>query len=69
MPELLAGRELVNKYLDDNKISITSLGVTYGKGRMYMAEVLSGKKKNPAANQLILKIIDDFQIRPKGKEE
>lgn len=68
MPTTQAGRELINAYLEEQHISITSLATMLGLGKMYVAEVLSGKKSNPAANELILKIIETFKIRPKGKE-
>lgn len=63
MPTTESGRELVSKYLDKNNISIVSLATTYGVGKMYMSQVLSGVKQNPAANAMILKIIDDLKIR------
>jgi hypothetical protein len=62
MPTTLPGRELIKKYIDHNSISVASLGRMYGVGKMYMGEVLSGKKAGPAANALILKIIDDLKI-------
>jgi hypothetical protein len=65
MPTTLSGRELINQYLKDNHITITSIAAMYGKGKMYVTQVLSGEKQNPAANALILRIIEDFKIRPK----
>ncbi|WP_125767337.1 XRE family transcriptional regulator [Lapidilactobacillus wuchangensis] len=62
MPTTLPGRELIKKYIDQNSISVASLGRMYGVGKMYMGEVLSGKKSGPSANALILKIIDDLKI-------
>jgi len=63
MPTTATGRELINDYLDKNHITIISLATTYGVGKMYMSQVLSGVKQNPAANAMILKIIDDLKIR------
>ncbi|WP_063697023.1 hypothetical protein [Pediococcus inopinatus] len=65
MPETLAGRKLIAEFLNDNDISIASLATTYDVGKMYMQQVLSGKKKSAAANKMILKIIDDYKIRAK----
>jgi spore maturation protein SpmA len=64
MPETLSGRELIRKYLDENDVSITSLATTFGVGKMYMVQVLNGERHSAAANQLVLKIIDAFKIRP-----
>lgn len=66
MPETLSGREAIKKYLDDKQITIVSLAAMYGVGKMYMHEVLSGKKKSKSANELVLKVIEDFKI---GREE
>ncbi|GEK28873.1 hypothetical protein [Furfurilactobacillus siliginis] len=63
MPTTLAGRELIKKYLDENSISITSLATTFGVGKMYMTQVLSGDRKSAAANALVLNIIETFKIR------
>ncbi|MDT7019332.1 XRE family transcriptional regulator [Levilactobacillus namurensis] len=68
MPTTLAGRQLIREYLDENDISITSLATTFGVGKMYMAQVLSGSQSSPSANALVLKIIETFKIRPKSKE-
>ncbi|OXC06756.1 antirepressor [Ligilactobacillus agilis] len=62
MPETLNGREKIIKYLSDNDISISSLAVMYGVAKQDLADYLSGRKKNPRGNQIILKIISDFKI-------
>jgi antitoxin component HigA of HigAB toxin-antitoxin module len=64
MPATLAGRELINKYLDHNKISVTSLATMLGEKAQYVSSVLTGKQSNPAANELILQIIEMLKIRP-----
>ncbi len=69
MPTTLAGRELIKKYIDDRSISITSLATTFGVGKMYMTQVLAGTKKSAAANELVLKIIETFKIRPHEGDE
>lgn len=69
MPTTLAGRELIRKYIDDHNISITSLATTFGVGKMYMTQVLSGTKHSPAANVLVLSIIETFKIRPTEGDE
>lgn len=63
MPETLAGRELINKYLDDHNISVTSLATMLGETTQYVSQVLSGKQRNPAANEMILQIIELLKIR------
>lgn len=69
MPTTLAGRELIRQYLDENDITITSLATTFGVGKMYLVQVLNGTQHSPAANALVLKIIETFKIRPREKEE
>ncbi|MCL5458046.1 XRE family transcriptional regulator [Loigolactobacillus coryniformis] len=68
MPTTLNGRQLIGKYLDQHKISITSLAAAYGVGKMYLTQVLSGTKQSAAANELVLKIIEDYKIRPKKED-
>ncbi|WP_195515516.1 XRE family transcriptional regulator [Enterococcus dispar] len=63
MPETINGRESIKQYLEKRNITVTSLAAMYGVGKMYMHEVLAGKKKSKSANELVLKIIDDFKIR------
>lgn len=62
MPTTLTGRELIKQYIKDNSISLSSLGAMYNVGKVYMGQVLSGKKATKAANELVLKIIDDFKL-------
>lgn len=63
MPEAASGREKIAKYLADNNISISSLATMYGINKQDVADYLSGRKKNPRGNRLILKIISDFKIK------
>ena len=63
MPETASGREKITKYLADNDISISSLAVMYGVAKQDLADYLSGRKKNPRGNQIILKIISDLRIK------
>lgn len=63
MPETLAGRELINQYLDSHNISVTSLATMLGETTQYVSQVLSGKQRNPAANEMILQIIELLKIR------
>lgn len=62
MPSTMPGRELVKKFLNDNKIKITDLAKMYGMTKQDVADYLSGRKTNPASNQFILKVIRDFKI-------
>lgn len=62
MPETLNGRKLVRKYLDDNKISDTSMAKMFGVTKQYLGQVLDGKRKGKKPNELVLKIIQEFGI-------
>ncbi len=62
MPDTSNGREKINNYLKANEISISSLAKMYGISKQDMADYLAGRKKNPAANRTILKIISDFNL-------
>lgn len=62
MPETMNGREKIKEYLKANGISITSLATMYGMHKQDMADYLAGRKKNPKANQTILRIISDFDL-------
>jgi hypothetical protein len=64
MPTTLNGRQLISEYLNKHDISTTSLAAAYGVGKVYMGQVLSGARQSAAANELVLKIIDDYKIRP-----
>lgn len=63
MPTTLTGRQLIKQYVESNSVDLGSLGAMYGIGRVYMGEILSGKKQTKKANELVLKIIDDFKLR------
>lgn len=62
MPTTMPGRELIKKYLKDNDIKTSDLAKTYGMTKQEVSDYLSGRKKNPASNQFILKVIRDFKI-------
>lgn len=62
MPSTMPGRELVKNYLKDNDIKSTDLAKMYGLTKQEVSDYLSGRKKNPASNQFILKVIRDFKI-------
>ncbi|GEL14081.1 hypothetical protein FC15_GL000686 [Lapidilactobacillus concavus DSM 17758] len=64
MPTALTGRQLIKQYVDQHNVDLGSLGAMYGIGKVYMGEIISGKKQTRAANALVLKIIDDFKLRP-----
>lgn len=63
MPETLSGREKILHYISENNISIADLGSLYGINKQDLSDYLSGRKKSPRGNQIILKIISDFKIR------
>lgn len=62
MPETLNGRQKIKAYLDANDISIASLATMYGMSKQDLSDYLAGRKKNPQANRVILKIISDFKL-------
>lgn len=62
MPTTLTGRELIQRYIDKNEISITSLAAMYGISKVYMSNILSGKKTGSKPNAIILRIIEDFKL-------
>lgn len=63
MPETLEGRERIIQYLNENNITIADLAAMYGVAKQDLSDYLSGRKKNPRGNKIILKIISDFKIR------
>lgn len=63
MPETLEGRERIIQYLNANDITIADLAAMYGIAKQDMSDYLSGRKKNPRGNKIILKITSDFKIR------
>lgn len=62
MPETINGREKIKAYLSANDISIASLATMYGMSKQDLSDYLAGRKKNPQANRVILKIISDFKL-------
>ena len=68
MPETLEGRERIIQYLNANDITIADLAAMYGIAKQDMSDYLSGRKKNPRGNKIILKIISDFKIKKKKKK-
>lgn len=62
IPTTQPGRELIKKYLNDNKIKTTDLAKMYGMTKQEVSDYLSGRKVNPASNLFVLKVIRDFKI-------
>lgn len=62
MPSTLPGRNLVKKFLKDNKIKSNDLAKMYGMTKQEVSDYLSGRKENPAGNNFVLKVIRDFHI-------
>ena len=70
MSEIDNGRELVRKFMEENKVSEQDLASAYGKSRVWVQRALKGKDKGPAVNLFILTIIRDYKLRePVNKEE
>jgi hypothetical protein len=63
MAETKAARDKILQFLEKEERSIASLAVMFDVTKMYMWEVLNGKKTGPKANELILTIIDTFKIK------
>lgn len=63
MSETQQARDKILDYLDRNNMSQEDLAVTFGVSKMYMNEVLTGKKSTRSANELILKIVSALKIR------
>lgn len=63
MPETLSARDKIVKYLSENDISFADIATMYGLAKQDVGDYLSGRKKNPAGNKLIIRIISDFKIR------
>lgn len=57
--------EKIKKYLLDNKLKQVDLAVTYNKEPQDVANILAGRKKDPASNRFVLKVISDLKIRQK----
>ncbi|ERL07981.1 hypothetical protein HMPREF1231_0461 [Streptococcus pyogenes GA06023] len=47
--------EKIKKYLLDNKLKQVDLAVTYNKEPQDVANILAGRKKDPASNRFVLK--------------
>ena len=63
MPTQDIGRKKVKDFLEKNNISITSLAVSYGMTRAEMSSYVNGTVINAKSNKMILKIIEDLNIR------
>ncbi|HGA1063582.1 TPA: hypothetical protein ACGQ3D_001370 [Streptococcus agalactiae] len=61
--------EKIKKYLLDNKLKQVDLAVTYNKEPQDVANILAGRKKDPASNRFVLKVISDLKIRYKEQYE
>ena len=63
MPEISNGRVSILKWLDEHELKQNSLAVAYGIPKQDVSAYLSGKKKNKAANDFILAVINDYGIK------
>lgn len=63
MPDNTVAIEKIKKYLEDNNLKQVDLAVTYGKESTDVANILAGRKKDPASNRFVLKVISDLKIR------
>lgn len=67
MPETLNGRNRINEYLKEHKISRSQLATMYGMNKQDVSDYLSGRKQNPAATRFIITLIKAFDLKYKGK--
>lgn len=63
MPDNASAIEKIKKYLVDNNLKQVDLAITYGKEPQDVANILAGRKKDPASNRFVLKVISDLKIR------
>lgn len=62
MPDTVNGRQRVLAYMKEHDISRVQLATMYGMNKQDVSDYLSGRKRTPAANQLIITLIKDFGI-------
>ncbi|GAB6638558.1 hypothetical protein BOVMAS10_12010 [Streptococcus uberis] len=63
MPDNTVAIEKIKKYLEENNIKQVDLAVNYDKKETDVANILAGRKKDPASNRFVLKVISDLKIR------
>ena len=63
MPNMDGGRQKIRDYLKEHNLTMATLAVQYSMTRQDVTNILNGKLKNPQANQLIARVIEDFKIR------
>lgn len=63
MPDNASAIEKIKKYLVENNLKQVDLAVYYEKEPQDVANILAGRKKDPASNKFVLKVISDFKIR------
>lgn len=68
MAEIDKGRELVLKFMEENKISELDLASMYGKSRTWVQRALRGYSEGPAVNLFLLTIIRDYKLREEKQE-
>lgn len=63
MPETTEAREKIMKYKNENNVSYEQLSLMTGYSKSNLYDAVTGRRKNAAANQIILKIIQMFDIK------
>lgn len=63
MPEISNGRVSILKWLNEHDLKQSSLAVAYGIPKQDVSAYLSGRKKNTAAKNFIIKVINDYGIK------
>lgn len=63
MTETKDARTKIISYIEESNKKISDLAVMFNVSKVYMSNVLNGKQTGPAANELILTIINAFKIR------
>ncbi|MBE9390130.1 XRE family transcriptional regulator [Vagococcus salmoninarum] len=63
MTETKEGREKIIYFIERTNKNISDMAVMFGVSKQRLGQVLNGEAQGPAANELILTIINAFKIR------
>ncbi|TLQ49311.1 XRE family transcriptional regulator [Ruoffia tabacinasalis] len=62
MPETIGARQRILDYMKENDVSYSQLAVMTGYRKPDIHTALTGKRKTPQANEIILKLIQMFGL-------
>lgn len=63
MPETVEARTKIMEYKEKNNISYEQLSLMTGYSKSNIYDAVTGRRKNASANQILLKIIQMFDIK------